>query len=347
MYSKADMTPILEVRDLVRTFSIRSATPHDSRRGELRAVDGVSFALPAGETLGIVGESGSGKTVLAMLLLRLIEPTSGEVLFDGERIDQLSGRDLRAVRRRLQPVFQNPGSSFNPRTTIGDAIAAPLSVYEIGTGAQRRERVSELLQLVGLKPDHARRFPHQFSGGQLQRLAIARGLALEPDVLVLDEPVSGLDVSIQAQILNLLSDLQDQLGVSYVFIAHNLNVISHISDRVAVMHRGRLVEVLPAQAMNSEQPNHPYTETLLDSILPLTPGATRNRGTEVSVQVDPVRAVPQSGSGGCDYADLCALAQPMCRELAPVLKEVAPGHLMACHVRAGDGVREMDSDSYR
>lgn len=339
------MTPILEVRDLVRTFSRRSATPADGPRGELRAVDGVTFALPVGKTLGIVGESGSGKTVLAMLLLRLIEPTSGEVFFDGKRIDQLFGRELRAVRRRLQPVFQNPGSSFNPRVTIGDAVAAPLSVYKIGTGAQRRERVSELLQLVGLKPDHARRFPHQFSGGQLQRLAIARGLALEPDVLVLDEPVSGLDVSIQAQILNLLSDLQEQLGVSYVFIAHNLNVISHISDRVAVMRHGRLVEVLPAHAMNGEQPNHPYTETLLHSILPLTPGTARNRGTEVSLQVDPVRAVPQSGPGGCDYAGLCALAQPICRELAPALKEVASGHLMACHVRAGDGVKEIVRDT--
>jgi peptide/nickel transport system ATP-binding protein len=266
--------PLLEVRRLVKEFTRRAGLV--GRGTTIRAVDEVSFAIAKGETFGLVGESGSGKTTTGRCILRLIEPTSGEVLFDGRDVLTLSGTELRRARRDMQIVFQDPYSSLNPRLRAGDSVEEPLIIHKLGSRDERRARVAQLFELVGLNPDHLRRYPHEFSGGQRQRIGLARALALNPSLVIADEPVSALDVSVQAQVVNLLMDLQRQLGLTYLFIAHDLRLVEHICARVAVMYRGRIVE-MGETAKLFAAPQHPYTRALLSAIPVPDPDAPRQR----------------------------------------------------------------------
>jgi ABC-type oligopeptide transport system ATPase subunit len=268
------MTPLIDVRRLVKDFPLGSGL--FARGGSVRAVDDVSFTIEAGETFGLVGESGSGKTTTGRCILRLVEPTSGEVRFKDTDVLQLSAREMREARRHLQIVFQDPYSSLNPRMRVGDIVAEPLVVHKIGTRDSQRTRVAELLSMVGLDPADARKLPKEFSGGQRQRIGLARAIALNPSFVVCDEPVSALDVSVQAQVVNLLLDLQQQLGLTYLFIAHDLRLVRQVCTRVAVMYRGRIVEIAPAEALFTA-PAHPYTQALLSAIPSLTPGQKLER----------------------------------------------------------------------
>lgn len=318
---------ILEVEELAVHFPIR---PGPLRRvaGQLRAVDGVSFTLAAGETLGLVGESGCGKTTAALAVMRLIDPTSGRVLFRGRDLSRYSRKQLRDVRRGIQMVFQDPHASLNPRMSVGDSIAEPLQVHGVGSPAAIRERVVELLDMVGLDEAHADRYPHQFSGGQLQRVGIARALALDPQVLVLDEPVSALDVSIQAQVITLLQDLQARLGLAYLFISHDLSVVRHVADRVAVMYLGSIVETGDRNAIY-RAPSHPYTQALLSAVP--RPDPTRGAvGRRIVLTGDiPSAAHPPSG---CRFRTRCFKAEERCAVEAPALVERPGTHTAsACH----------------
>ena len=315
---------LLEVRDLVKHFPIRRGL-FGRPSGRVRAVDGVSFGVRQGEVLGLVGESGCGKTTTGRCILRLIEPTSGTVRFDGRDITRLSRHELRPLRRQMQVIFQDPYSSLNPRLTVGSVLTEALTIHHLARGARARERVAELLELVGLSPDHARRYPHEFSGGQRQRIGVARALAVEPRLIVADEPVSALDVSIQAQIVNLLQDLQRRLGLSYLFVAHDLSVVEHISDRVAVMYLGRIAELADAETLYRE-PRHPYTVSLLSAIPVPDPARRRDR----IVLTGDVPS-PSSPPAGCRFHPRCALARARCEREEPELREVAPGHVSACH----------------
>ena len=319
------MTALLEAEGLAKHYPMRRGLVVSRTVGAVRAVDGIGFGLARGETLALVGESGCGKSTTARLVLRLIEPTAGRVRFEGEDITKLGGAGLRALRRRMQIVFQDPFASLNPRMTVGEIVEEPLVVHRIGNGAARRARVAELLALVGLAPYHAGRYPHEFSGGQRQRIGIARALAVEPAVIVCDEPVSALDVSIQAQVVNLLKDLQTRLGLSYLFIAHDLAVVKHVADRVAVMYLGRIVET-GAKAQVFANPRHPYTRVLLSAIPRPDPHRRLARQAAGGDVPSPANIPP-----GCRFHTRCAYAVDRCRMEDPALRLIETGHLSACH----------------
>ena len=318
--------PLLEVRNLVKHFRVTSGL-FGGRSGLIRAVDGVSFELRRGETLGLVGESGCGKTTTGRCILQLERPTSGEVIFEGRDLTKLGDDELRAVRRKVQVIFQDPYSSLNPRMTVGQIIAEPLAVHGIVTERKSRaQRVREILTHVGLLPQHAHRYPHQLSGGQRQRVGIARALAVEPALIICDEPVSALDVSIQAQIINLLEDLQAEFGLTYLFVAHDLSVVRHISDRVAVMYLGKIVEITDRKSLY-DAPLHPYTKALLSAVPIPDPvlEARRERvvlGGEVPSPLNP--------PPGCVFHPRCPIAIERCRQEVPELREIRAGHRAAC-----------------
>jgi oligopeptide/dipeptide ABC transporter ATP-binding protein len=317
-------TPILQVRDLKKYFPIKRGI-FSRTVGHVRAIDGISFDVHAGEVLGLVGESGCGKTTAGRCILQLIEPTSGSVKFEGQELVGLPRRRLRPLRRRMQIVFQDPYSSLNPRLTIGSILKEALTTHGLASGRAATDRVAELLELVGLSPTHATRYPHEFSGGQRQRIGIARALAVDPRLIVADEPVSALDVSIQAQVVNLLRDLQRRMHLTYIFVAHDLSVVKHISDRVAVMYLGTIVELASSAALYA-QPRHPYTVSLLSAIPIPDPDRRRNR---IILKGDvPSPANPPSG---CRFHPRCFMAQPVCSQEVPLLREMAPGHWSACH----------------
>jgi oligopeptide/dipeptide ABC transporter ATP-binding protein len=322
----AAKSPVLAVRNLKKHFPIRKGIL-GLVSAPVKAVDGLSFSIQPGETLGLVGESGCGKSTVGKLILRLIEPTEGEIELDGKRIDGLSRGEMRSQRRGLQVVFQDPYSSLNPRMRAVDIVGEPLRNFEPLTNAEIAERVAWLFQKVGLRPDQLARYPHEFSGGQRQRLVIARALALNPKVIVCDEPVSALDVSVQAQVINLLIDLQNEFGLSYLFIAHDLAVVQHISHRVAVMYLGRIVEIADKKALYSS-PQHPYTEALLSAVPVPDPTVKSKRiilAGDVPSPINPPK--------GCHFHTRCPYVEARCRVDTPALKEIRPGHFAACHLR--------------
>lgn len=317
--------PLLEVRGLVKEFPLKKKGVLRRRRRVVQAVSDVSFQLARGETLGLVGESGSGKTTVGRCILRLLEPTAGAVRFEGRDLSDLSFEELRVLRRRMQIVFQDPFASLDPKMTVGSSIAEPLVVQ--GIKGDHDARVVELLELVGLSADHARRFPHEFSGGQRQRIGVARALALDPALVVLDEPVSALDVSIQAGVVNLFADLQERTGVSYIFIAHDLSVVRHIADRVAVMYLGKLMEIGPAEQVY-ERPSHPYTKALLSAVPLPNPGLERRR-TRIMLEGEvPSPVAPPSG---CRFRTRCWKATEICATVEPPLEVRRDGQSSACH----------------
>lgn len=317
---------LLRVTGLRKTYAVRGS------KDIVRAVDGVSFDLHRGETLGIVGESGCGKSTIARLLVRLEDPTAGTIELDGRDLTALRGRGLRAARRRIQMVFQDPQASLNPRLTVGRALSEVLTVHRIcSDSGQRDSRVRALLSMVGLAPEFAERYPHQMSGGQRQRVGIARALAVEPEILVLDEPISALDVSVRSEVVNLLTRLRAELGLSYLFIAHDLGMVRHVSDRIAVMYLGRVVEIGPWKPV-SDDPLHPYTRALQDAVPVPDPEVEERRRVSALVGEVPDPANPPRG---CNFHPRCPLAQQLCVDVDPTLEELAPAHQAACHAAAG------------
>ena len=319
---------LLEVKGLKKYFPIRRGLLQKTV-GQVKAVDDVSFHVNRGETLSLVGESGCGKTTTSRCILRAIKPTAGQILLDdnGKVLDVAAAPKtrLRSLRRQMQMIFQDPFSSLNPRMTLLDIVGEPLLVHGVGNAQERTDRVVEMLRLVGLRPEYMRRYPHAFSGGQRQRIGIARALALNPRLVVADEPVSALDVSVQAQILNLLLELQDRLGLTYLFVAHDLSVVKHISERVAVMYVGRIVETAPTEALFAS-PRHPYTEALLSAVPKPDP---RLRSDRIVLQGEV--ADPANTPSGCHFHPRCRYAQAICKEKSPALTEIAPNHFVSCH----------------
>jgi peptide/nickel transport system ATP-binding protein/oligopeptide transport system ATP-binding protein len=315
---------LVEVRHLRKYFPVRGGVLQRVMAW-VQAVDDVSFTIREGETLGLVGESGCGKTTVGRTMLRLTEPTDGEVLFEGQNVFALEGRGLKAMRRNMQIIFQDPYASLDPRLPIGEAVMEGLKIHGIGTTGERFDRAIAMLRKVGLEDYHARRYPHEFSGGQRQRIGIARALTLQPKFIVCDEPVSALDVSIQSQVLNLLKDLQQEFGLTYLFIAHNLSVVEHISDRVAVMYLGKMVELADKQEL-FRNPLHPYTQALMSAIPMPNPRLKRDRIILKGDVPSPLRP-PR----GCRFHPRCPLAMEICGQIEPLFQEVSPGHWVACH----------------
>jgi oligopeptide transport system ATP-binding protein len=315
--------------ELVRVRHLLKHFPVEGSDDVVRAVDDVSFQIFHGETLGLVGESGCGKSTVGRCLLRLIEPTAGEIEFDGRDVRSLGTSDLRELRREMQIVFQDPYASLNPRMKIGDIVGEPLVIHKVGTKQERRDRVAELLKRVGLDPDYRKRYPHEFSGGQRQRIGVARTLALNPKLIVADEPVSALDVSVQAQVVNLLQDLQQEFGLAYLFISHGLAVVEHISNRVAVMYLGRIVEIADAADLYA-RPLHPYTQALLSAIPVPDPKHKRDR-----IVLEGDVPTPINPPSGCRFRTRCPIAIDECARIDPKLREVFPGHTVACIRVAG------------
>ncbi len=324
--SAADGDHLLDVKGLVKHFPIRSAGMF-AKRQTVQAVDNVDFFVRRGETLSLVGESGCGKSTTARLITRLLEPTAGSIVFDGRDISHLSDGRMRSTRRDLQMIFQDPYSSLNPRHTVGKIVGAPFRLQKVDPPGGRKKAVQELLELVGLNPEHYNRYPHEFSGGQRQRIGIARTLALKPKLIVADEPVSALDVSIQAQVVNLLEDLQDELNLTYVMIAHDLSVVRHVSDRVAVMYLGRIVELGERDDVY-ENPRHPYTKAMLSAV-PVPDTARRENRERIRLQGDVPS--PINPPTGCHFHTRCWKAQEICRTTVPGLELLAPNHQAACH----------------
>src|SRR5579862_6862989 len=320
------MSSLLDVANLKVHFPVKRGMLRAPREW-VKAVDGVSFSIAEGETLGLVGESGCGKTTLGRAIVRLVEPTAGSISLDGTNITNVNGASLRAHRRKMQMIFQDPYGSLNPRMTVEDIVGEALDIHHLAENKSAREkRIAELLNAVGLDPTYAQRYPHEFSGGQRQRIGIARALAVEPKLIVCDEPVSALDVSVQAQIINLLQDLQQQHGIAYLFIAHDLAVVEHISRRVMVMYLGKIVEIAEAKAIIGA-PNHPYTQALISAVPVVDPDSKRKRiilPGDVPSPIDP--------PSGCPFHPRCPIAEERCRVEVPVLREISSGHLAACHL---------------
>jgi oligopeptide transport system ATP-binding protein len=319
-------TPLLAVKHLKKHFPIKGGV-FSKTIGYVYAVDDITFTLEKGETLGLVGESGCGKSTTGRTILRLIEPTDGAIYFEGQNITNLDKGAMRALRREMQIIFQDPYASLNPRMTVGSIIGEPLEIHKIAKGSEKEERVASLLQKVGLRAEDMRKYPHEFSGGQRQRIGIARALALNPKLIVCDEPVSALDVSIQAQVINLLEDLQAEFGLSYLFIAHNLNVVEHISNRVAVMYLGQIVELASDQELY-KNPQHPYTEALLSAVPIPDPTIKKKRiilEGDVPSPINPPK--------GCHFHTRCMYKEKICEEVEPEFKDIGGGHWVACHFR--------------
>ena len=324
----ADTVPLVQVRKLKKYFPIMRGVVIQRHAGDVKAVDDVSFDIRKGETLGLVGETGSGKTTVGRTMIRLYEPTEGEIVFDGTDLRDLGGSELRHMRRRMQMIFQDPYASLNPRMTVGSIIAEPLEVHAVAHGSEKRDRVQELLRMVGLNPYFVNRYPHEFSGGQRQRIGIARALALNPDLIICDEPISSLDVSIQAQVVNLLEELQERLGLTYLFIAHDLSMVRHISDRMAVMYLGKIVELTDRNEIYLN-PLHPYTKALMSAV-PVPDPLVEEKRQRIILEGD--IPSPSNPPLGCNFNTRCPVAIDTCFEAEPEFIEVSEGHFCSCHL---------------